>query len=1054
MEGTQFILTLLGFRHMKRLTSMLLYGFCLSISLANAQSTDATLSGGVTDPTGTFIVDAEIDIANDATGVVYTTKTNSSGIYYLSILPPGHYHVQVSKIGFKTLIKPDVVLNVQSALSLNFSLPVGATSESVTVDAASSIINTTNASVSTVVDQKFVENMPLNGRSFQDLISMTPGVVTQSPQSSGQSPGALGDLSVNGQRTESNYYTVDGVSANVSGGNGGGVGEASSGGTLGASTALGTTQSLISVDALQEFRVQGSTYSAEYGHAPGGQFSLVTRSGTNILHGSIFDYIRNDFFDANDWFNDHYGEPTPAIRQNDFGGTIGGPLRIPYIYNGTNRTFFFVSYEGLRITQPTAAAIQYVPDLFMRQQATAAMQPILNAFPVPNGLDYGTAASPSLAQFIKPFSLPSAIDSTSFRVDRTINSKLSMFFRFGDTPSSTVARQYFARDTTSINTQTYTLGATAQLSSRASNEFRLGYARSDSADIGVLDNFGGATPTSLATDLGGNPAITTLPEIVLYYSGIGEALMAPYYGRNLSRQWNVIDSFNLSLGHHNLKVGVDYRHIKSPITPVAIVPLAEFLSTETVLAGAPDVSEVVGNKSATPLFNDTALFVQDEWRVHPRVTLSLGLRWDVSPPPTEEHGDDAYTLLGSIGNPASLSVAPQGTPLWKTAWYNLAPRLGVAWTAHDQPGRETVVRAGGGVFFDTANEVAAQGFSNFGFSAYQLYFGVPIPYTASELDVPISTAAPYTTTTIVAFPTHLQLPYTLEWNASIQQALGKSQAMTISYVGSNGRRLLDMQQLSLTSLNPNFGSIYYFAGGITSNYQSLQLQFQRTVARGLQAIASYTWSHSIDFGSNSTTLPLQRADSDFDVRNNFQAGISWDIPTTKTRNVSSILLNGWGIDARLNARAAFPITLGGALDINAATGTEYNGGLNLVSGEPTFLHGPQYPGGKAINPGAFSIPATGAVGDAPRNFVRGFQATQLNLAMRREFPLHKTVGLQFRAEAFNLLNHPNFGYVDPNYTDATFGLATQTLNSSLGTMASQYQQGGPRSMQFALKLHF
>jgi hypothetical protein len=1054
MEGAQFTRTLLEFRLMKRLICFLLYGFWLSVSLANAQSTNATLSGGVTDPVGTFIVDAEIAIANDTTGVVYSTKTNSSGIYYLSILPPGHYHVQVSKIGFKTLIKPDVILNVQSALSLNFSLPIGATSESIMVDATSSLLNTTSASVSTVVDQKFVENMPLNGRSFQDLISMTPGVVTQSPQASGQSPGALGDFSVNGQRTESNYYTVDGVTANISGGNGGGVGGASSGGTLGASTALGTTQSLISVDALQEFRVQSSTYSAEYGRSPGGQFSLVTRSGSNVFHGTAFDYLRNNYFDANDWFNDHFGDPAPALRQNDFGGTLGGPVSIPRLYNGMNHTFFFFSYEGLRLDQPTAATIQYVPDLFLRQQATAAMQPILNAFPVPNGPDYGTAASPSLAQFAEPFSLPSAIDSTSLRVDHIINSKLSIFFRFGDTPSSTVARQYFARDTTSINTQTYTLGATAQLGSRASNEFRLGYARSDSADIGVLDNFGGATPTNLATDLGGNPAVTTLPEIVLYYSGIGEALMAPYYGRNLSRQWNFVDSFNLSPGHHNLKFGVDYRYIKSPITPVAIVPLTEFLSTQTVLDGAPDVSEVISNKSATPLFNDTALFAQDEWRVHPRVTLSLGLRWEVDPPPTEEHGDDAYTLLGSIGNAAALSIAPQGTPLWKTAWYNLAPRLGAAWTAHDQPGRETVVRAGGGVFFDTANEVAAQGFSNFGFSAYQLYFGVPIPYTASELNVPISTSAPYTTTTIVAFPTHLQLPYTLEWNTSIQQALGKNQAVTISYVGSNGRRLLDMQQLSLTSLNPNFGSIYYFAGGITSNYQSLQLQFQRTAARGLQTIASYTWSHSIDYGSNSLALPLQRADSDFDVRNNFQAGISWDIPRIETRNAASILLNRWGIDARLSARTAFPIPLGGALDIDAATGTEYNAGLNLVSGEPTYLYGPQYPGGKAINPGAFSIPATGAMGDAPRNFVRGFGTAQLNLAIRREFPLHKAVGLQFRAEAFNILNHPNFGYVDPNYTDATFGRATETLNSSLGTMASQYQQGGPRSMQFALKLHF
>jgi hypothetical protein len=263
-----------------------------------------------------------------------------------------------------------------------------------------------------------------------------------------------------------------------------------------------------------------------------------------------------------------------------------------------------------------------------------------------------------------------------------------------------------------------------------------------------------------------------------------------------------------------------------------------------------------------------------------------------------------------------------------------------------------------------------------------------------------------------------------------------------------------VQELSLTSLNPNFGYVEYLANGITSNYQSLQLQFQRTITHGLQALASYTWSHSIDFGSQSTQLPLQRGSSDFDVRNNFQAGVSWDLPTARSRELISDLINGWGLDARLNARTAFPITLGGALNTDPTTGNQYNGGLDLVGGQPIYLYGSQYPGGKAINSSAFSLPPTGGTGDAPRNFVRGFDATQLNLAIRREFPLRETVGIQFRAETFNILNHPNFGYVDPIYTDATFGQATKMLNSSLGTMASQYQQGGPRSMQFALKVHF
>jgi hypothetical protein len=1039
---------------MKQFACLFLLGLSFLPFCVFAQSTNATISGGVTDPSGQFIPDAQINIANDATGVIYSAKTNGAGIYFVPILPPGHYHVQVSKQGFKTIIKSDVILNVQSAVALNFALPVGATSESITIDAASSPLNTTDASVSTVVDRKFVENMPLNGRSFQDLISMTPGVVTQSPQSTSEVVGNGGDFSVNGQRTQSNYYTVDGVTANIGSGNGGGVGEAATGGTLGGSTALGTTQTMISVDALQEFRVQSSTYSAEYGRSPGGQFSLVTRSGTNFVHGSAFDYLRNNYFDANDWFNDYYSMPTPALRQNDFGGTIGGPVWIPKLYNGRDRTFFFVSYEGLRLTQPTAATIQYVPDLFMRQQAVPAIQSILNAFPLPNGIDYGTAASPSLAQFIAPFSLPSSIDSTSIRLDHSFGSKLSLFFRFGDTPSSTVSRPYFARTTTSSNAQSYTFGATSQLSRRLTNEFRLGYAHSDSSQIGVLDNFGGAAPVDLTTAIGSSSSLNIEPVLVFYISGIGESLLTPYFGKNASRQWNLVDTVSLSMGHHNLKFGVDYRRLQSPITPPDEEPYAIFLDSGAILAGAADLTEFSSYKPATPLFNETALFAQDEWRPHPKLNLSLGLRWEVNPAPTEEHGDDAYTLSGSIGNPASLSVAPQGTPLFKTSWFNFAPRLGAAWIADNKPGQETVFRAGGGAFFDTANEIAALGYNGLGFTAYQIDYGVPLPYTASEINVPISTTAPYTGASIIAFPSHLQLPYTLEWNASVQQALGKTQTFTVSYVGSTGRRLLALQNFSLTALNPDFGTVEYPASGITSNYQSLQVQFQRSIARGLQGLGSYTWSHSIDFGSNSAALPLQRGNSDFDVRSNFQGGIAWDLPITNGSHFTSALLNGWGIDTRANARTAFPITLSGNLSTDPSTGSEYYGGLSIVSDQPIYLYGAQFPGGRAINKAAFSLPTTGTVGNAPRNLVRGFGVTQFNLAARREFRLHDGIALHFRAEAFNLFNHPNFGFVDPEYTDANFGQATKMLNASLGTLASQYQQGGPRSMQFALRLTF
>jgi hypothetical protein len=775
---------------------LLLLLLCVT-TVVIAQSTDATISGQVVDPGGRVIPDAEIVIQNDATGVQYTNKTNGGGIYIVSILPPGRYRVQVSKIGFKTIIKPDIVLNVQSSVALNFSLPIGALSESVTVEAGSSILNTTDATVGTVVDRKFVANIPLNGRSFQDLISMTPGVVTQSPQTN-SSLGFNGDFSVNGQRTESNYYMVDGVSGNVGAGNGFGQAQNGTGGSLGGSTALGTTQSLVSVDALQEFRVQSSTYSAEYGRSPGGQFSLVTRSGTNSFHGSVFDYLRNNFFDANDWFNDHYGKPTPALRQNDFGGTLGGPVRIPRLYDGRNRTFFFVSYEGLRLTQPTAAAIQYVPDTFMRKQADPILQPILNAYPLPNGIDYGNSASPSLAQFIAPFSLPSAIDSTSFRVDQTFTPKLSVFFRYGTTPSSTSSRPFFANQTFRSNTQTYTLGATSQLASNLTNEFRLGYSSSDATVKGVVDGFGGGTPINLAAAMGAGAIAAPYPVVYFNISGIGTSDFAVPDSGNLNRQWNLIDTFSMSLGRHHIKMGADYRRIKSPLQHSDAEMFSYFASPKSILKNQPDTSEVIRFNSATPIFNDTALFAQDEWHVSSRVSLSMGLRWEINPPPTEENGDSAYTILGDVGNPSSLSLAPQGTPLWATTWGNFAPRIGVAWTAHDRAGWETVLRGGGGVFYDTLNRVGALGYGGLGFTAYEIYSGASLPYTPDQLTFPISVTPPYTGASIYAFPAHLQLPYTLEWNTSLQQALGKQQSLTISYVGAAGRRLIGEQERSLS----------------------------------------------------------------------------------------------------------------------------------------------------------------------------------------------------------------------------------------------------------------
>jgi Carboxypeptidase regulatory-like domain/TonB-dependent Receptor Plug Domain/TonB dependent receptor len=1040
------------------LVSILFLSWC---SLGFAQS--AQIRGQVSDSSGAVIPKATVRIVNQLTGTERKIATNGSGQYDVPGLDPSVYKIFVQAPGFSTAVSTPITLNVTQNAVLDFTMQVGSEAQSVTVDGSGLQINTTDASVSTVVDRKFVANMPLNGRSFQDLISQTPGVVTQTPQSRGLL-GTTGDFSVNGQRTESNYYTVDGVSANTSSGFPTGGPQAATGGTVASSTVLGTTQSLISVDALQEFRVESSTYSAEYGSSPGGQFSLVTRSGTNSFHGGAFDYLRNGFFDANNWFNDHDGLPTTALRQNDFGGTMGGPLWIPRMFDGRNKAFFFVSYEGLRLTQPQAASILYVPDVYMREQAPAAIQPILNAFPLPtNGsqdIDYGTAASPNLATFIKSYSLPSKIDSTSARFDYTLSPKIAFFFRIGYTPSDTQTRTLSTVTQTSADSQSYTLGATSKLSTAIDNEFRLGLSKSDSKSDATLDNFGGAIPINLATTMGLNSSADSLAEMVLYIPGVGATALDTETPENASRQWNLTDSVMYVHGKHALKFGLDYRRIVASLLPPSTQVNAEFLSAQSVALDSATELGTYKYLHASPVFNDTALYAQDEWRVSPRLSLSLGLRWELAPPPTEEHGNDAYTLLGNVNDPSTLSLAPRGTPFWKTGWYEFAPRLGAAWQVNNHPGKETVIRVGGGVFYDTANEVATAGYLGLGFSNYEIFFGAPLPVTPAQLGFSVSVSPPYTSSVIYAFPEHLQLPYTLEWNTSLEQAFGKSQSLTLSYVGSNGRRLLDEQTYSVSSLNPLFSSVNYFPNGITSNYQALQTKFQRSIAHGVQALVSYTWSHSLDFGSNSSELPLTRGNSDFDVRNNLQSGLSWDLPEVHGAHMLATALDNWGIDMRLFVRGGFPVTLSGAYITDPSNGESYYGNVNLIPGRPLYLYGSQYPGGRSINGGpnasnpAIVVPASPNTGDAPRNFLRGFGENQVNLAARRNFNLRDHVMLQFRAEAFNILNHPNFGYIDPYATDATFGQATATLNQSLTSVASQYQQGGPRSMQFALKATF
>jgi hypothetical protein len=922
----------------------------------------AAVTGLVTDPNGRSVPGVNVLITNLSTNVVSRTVTNDQGIYRLPSLQPGIYRMTLDKDGFKSIVKSGVDLHIQDVASINFELQIGSVNETVTVEAGGVVINTTDAAVSTVVDRKYVENMPLNGRSFQDLILLTPGVVTTSPQASA-SLGASGEFSVNGQRTESNYYTVDGVSANV-GIQGGNTKVPSTSGSLPVSTAVGTTQGLVSVDALEEFRVSSSTYSAEYGRNPGGQFSFVTRSGTNQWHGSAFEYLRNDVFDANDWFNNFFKQPKAPLRQNDFGGTLGGPVEIPRVYDGKDRTFFFFSYEGLRLVEPQASSISYVPDAALRQSAPAALQPVLNAFPVQNGpeiLDQ-SGNQTGLAEFIGTWSNPSHLDSYSIRFDHTLNQNLKVFFRFARTSSNSLLRFGGISNTPSelssdaISSQTYTLGAISLISTRISNEFHLNYSLNEDRFSSNLDSFGGAKPADFFQLQGITPG-TSSPAVlvalcldIVFCPGISQQIL---FGKQ--RQWNIVDAVALSLGRHQFKFGADFRRLAPLQSARSPLVRYEYDSASSVQANTVDFGQARTLAAARPTYINFSAFAQDEWHIAPRLTLSMGLRWEVNPAPGAADGNVPYTVEGS--SLATLALAPRGTPLWKTTWYNFAPRLGVAYVVHDRPGHETVLRGGGGVFFDTGQQTGSFGFEEGpGFSASRTFFvgGFPLPLAQVTPPIVNPPMAPYQLVT--AFPAHLQLPYTLQWSASIEQSLGKSQAITVSYVGANGRRLLGESQTVISrSVNPNTRFLLFFQNGLTSDYNSLQAQYQRRLAHGLQALASYTWAHSIDYGSQNIDEAFKRGNSLYDIRHTFSGAFSYDLPDVHQSAFARAILHHWGLDSRFSARTGFPVPLNGRLFIDPVTSQQLNGGLNVVQGTPLYVYGPQYPGGRSVNPAALRI---------------------------------------------------------------------------------------------------
>jgi Ca-activated chloride channel family protein len=930
------------------------------------------------------------------------------------------------------------------------------------------VVNSTASVVSSTVEPRTLQDLPLKGRSHQTLVALAPGTV--SAGATLHSNSSQYNFSVNGQRPTSNSFIVDGVDANIGISPGGQNPEASGAGTTPGLTATGGTNSLASINATQEVTIRTLSFEPQYGRVPGGRVEIITRAGTNEFHGSLSEYFGNDALDANDWIANSRGLRQPERRLNDFAGTLGGPLK-------KDRTFFFASYEGLRLAQPMVALTD-VPSLSARLRATTGLQPFLNAYPMPNG----TERADGFAEFASSFTNPAELNAGSFRVDHMWSPSLALFARYNYAASKAEERGINNSSLNAISKrqstiQTLTGSASYTVSPTVLVELRANYSRLTINSSDDLDEFGGAvTPTgpSLFAAFFSNPDSYATFDL----NGRNTALVTGSAVSSTQRQFNSIGSITIVSGEHTWKFGSDYRRI-SPV--IGLHPFAQsvlFNGAQQTLAGiATRIGSYRHVTPQRPIFHNLSLYGQDEWKVSPRLTLTYGLRWELNPPPTETDGRDALAV-NQVDDLTQLSIEPRGTRLWKTTYNNFAPRFGLAYQLSQASEHELLVRAGFGLFYDLGSDQTGPAFSaSYPFLTGQSAFNSPFPIRSSEAEESAFDSSVLVNVPFSIFDPHLKLPRTLKWTFSVEQALGPSQTISAAYVGTSGRRLLLTQ--SLFNQATAFPFIRLTNNGAKSDYQSLQLQFNRRFARGLQALVSYTFSKSLDdFSQDSAastilrnSVPqLERGPSDFDVRHVLTGFVSYKTPSPFHTGIGHALFRNWVANSVFNTRSARPINV--VYSFPTSYGFAYLR-PDLVPGLPLYLSELAVPGGRRINPDAFAVPLNFRQGTLGRNSLRGFPLSQIDLALNRQFNLTERVNLQFRAEAFNLFNHPNFedpvgndlslgsrvSLLDPLRINTTFGQSASIYGRSLrggagSSFDSFYHAGGPRSFQFSLKLEF
>ena len=1069
-------------------------------SIVSAQTFRGTILGTVTDPNGAVVPGAKVTVKNTSTGLERSTTTDDAGNYSVPELPIGPYQVSVERGGFVSSRVENVTVEVASERRVDVKLNVAGTETVVTV-ATNVQVETTSNTLGGTITTKAAEDMPVNGRDFTKFLVMVPGA-TGDPSGATDSPGSFGLFSSNGNRGRANNYLLDGTDMNDGYRNLPAINEAG---------VFGTPATILPIEAISEAAIL-SNFEAEYGRNAGAIVNIVTKSGTNDFHGSLFEFFRNNVLDARNFFN-FKPNPQTAFRNNQFGGSLGGPIK-------RNQTFFYFAYEGQRerVGLNSSARVpdpREIADLGGPQNPVIARLLARNPWPAPNHplTPFDDSGDPNL--FV---TTPASndVDSLIAKIDHSFNkdNQLTGRYFFGTSDQSFPLAILAGNILPGFNTVTPTtvhlvsISYLKILSATKVNELRFGYNRFDQGFFPEDSDF---DPRSIGLNTGisgeqdfGLPQIRIQDDLGI--TNIGATLSVPR--ARVDTNYHVIDNFSWKLDRHDLKFGYEFRRTTvDQFFDAGYRGRLDFASLEDFLAGRLSGGRAArGNSNRNTFQNSHAGYLQDTLRWSPQLTLNLGLRWDYFGVIEEKNN-----LLSNF-NPTTglVQVGSPGLPrLYDRDWNNFSPRLAAAWNINGDG--KTVVRAGWGVFYDAFSQDFFAGqlpFNTFNPGpAFNPVGPSPILFSFTPTDV-IENGVPifsdFLDSDVFAVDPHLRTPYIQNYNLNIQKELFRNVVMEVGYVGSTGKKLFRYRDIN-QPLNPSVSSARPFDNGpfapsggtffyvnnletsAVSNYNALQASFSIRDRKGFSTELYYTWSHSIDNASdgqdyvanatqpdNSHCTRCEKGNSNFDSRHRFVVSASYALPNLSESHPR--LGKGWQLNTVVTMRSGNPFHLTLFDDYNNTgeffprpdlVGDPYAG----TSEPDNFINLSAFKVPCTLDPGgsggaADCIPGTWHFGSLGRNALRGPNYYNVDFSIFKDTAITERLRLQLRAEVFNIFNHPNFSNpLLPSFaadftssidsaTGRGKGFLPITVTPDVGIGNPFMGGGGPRNIQLALKLIF